>query len=124
MSTVAAPTAPATDSVARGPGALQVLGWGLAASPVIAFMEASQLVLQKRLQGDATTLWWEWTHVLPPWAAIAVCAAAVVPIVRRFPLPQKRPAKAIAVHVVAALLFPVARLGLLDAVHMLMEGGG
>ncbi|HUQ81467.1 MAG TPA: histidine kinase [Gemmatimonadaceae bacterium] len=115
-------TPPKKEPAERSPGGWTVLGWALAASPVIAFMEASQLMLQKQLQGDRTTLFWEWTHVLAPWVAIAVCAAGVAPIVRRFPLPQKRPAKAIAAHVVAALLFPVARLGLLDAVHVVMQG--
>jgi hypothetical protein len=99
-----------------------VLAWGLAAAPVVAFIEASQFILQSRLERGSTTLFWEWTHVLPPWITFAVCAAAVVPFVRRFPLPQARPAKAIAAHIIAALTFPIIRLGLLDVVHTVNSG--
>jgi hypothetical protein len=95
-----------------------VLAWGLAASPIIAFIHASQLLLQKNLQRDRSTLLWEWTHLLPPWISFAVAAAVIVLLVRRFPLPQAKPTKAIAAHVVAALFFPVLRLGLLDAFHV------
>jgi len=112
-----------TDGSELVPGFWTVLASGLAASPVIAFIEASQLILLSRLERGRTTLFWEWTHVLPPWIALAICAALAVPFVRRFPLPQKRPAAAITAHVIAALVFPVVRLGLLDAFHILSEGG-
>jgi len=112
-----------TDGSELVPGFWTVLASGLAASPVIAFIEASQLILLSRLERGRTTLFWEWTHVLPPWIALAICAALVVPFARRFPLPRKRPAAAITAHVIAALVFPVVRLGLLDAFHILSEGG-
>jgi signal transduction histidine kinase len=103
------------------PGAWVVLALGLAASPVIAFIQASQFLLQRHLERGQSTLSWELIHLLPPWVSFAVSAAAIVPFVRRFPLPQARPARAIAAHVVAALLFPVVRLGLLDAFHVMRE---
>ena len=106
------------DGSSHVPRAARVLVWGLAASPAIAFIEASQLTLQNRLEQTNRTLLWEWTHLIPPWVTFAICAALVVPFVRRFPLPQPRPAKAIVAHVVAALTFPVLRLALLDAAHV------
>ena len=107
------------DSRSYVPGVWTVLALGLAASPVVAFIHASQLLLQKNLERGQSTLLWEWTHLLPPWISFAIAAAALVPFVRRFPLPQAKPAKAVAAHVVAALLFPVLRLGLLDAFHVI-----
>ena len=107
------------DARAFVPRAWVVLATGLAASPAIAFIHASQFVLQRRLERGTTTLFWEWSHLLLPWVTFAFAAAALVPFVRRFPLPQQRPAKAIAAHVVAALLFPVVWLGILDVVHVL-----
>jgi two-component system, LytTR family, sensor kinase len=104
---------------AQVPSAWLVLACGLAASPIITFIHASQLMLQRSLERDQTTLFWEWTHLLLPWITFAICAAAIVPLVRRFPLPQARPAAAIGAHVVAALLFPVVRLGLLDVIHVI-----
>ena len=106
------------DGLSHVPRASRVLMWGLAASPAIAFIEASQLTLQNRLEQTNHTLFWEWTHLLPPWVTFAVCAALVVPFVRRFPLPQPKPANAIAAHVLAALAFPVLRLGSLDVAHV------
>jgi hypothetical protein len=88
---------------------------------VIAFLQASQFLLQSHLDGSRGTLSWVWTHLLPPWISFAVAAAAIVPFVRRFPLPQARPARAIVAHGLAALLFPVLRLGLLDAFHVIHE---
>jgi two-component system, LytTR family, sensor kinase len=108
-----------TDERAFAPRAWVVLVVGLAASPAIAFIHASQFVLQRRLEGTSTTLFWEWRHLLLPWITFAFAAASLVPFVRRFPLPQKHPARAIAAHVAAALLFPVVWLGLLDVVHVL-----
>jgi hypothetical protein len=119
MNASAEPTARVdADGASYVPRASRVLVWGLAASPAIAFIEASQLTLQNRLEQTNRTLFWEWTHLLPPWVTFAICAALIVPFVRRFPLPQPRPAKAIVAHVVAALAFPVLRLALLDAAHV------
>ena len=109
-----------TGSAARGyvPRAWVVLVIGLAASPAIAFINASQFVLQRRLERGTTTLFFEWSHLLLVWVAFAIAAATLVPFVRRFPLPQAGPAKAIAAHVAAALLFPFLWLGLLDVFHV------
>jgi len=109
---------PDPDPRSHVPSVWAVLAWGLAASPVIAFLEASQLLLQNRLERGDSTFLWVWTHLLPPWISFAIAAAVVVPFVRRFPLPQRRPAKAIVAHAVAALVFPIVRLGLLDAFHV------
>jgi hypothetical protein len=105
------------------PSAWTVLGFGLLASPIFSFIHASQFVLQSRLDVDRTrnTFGWEWAHLLPPWVAFAVAAAAIVPFVRRFPLPQPRPAKAILAHILGALAFPVVHLGLLDLYHALPD---
>ena len=73
------------------PGAWVVLALGLAASPVIAFIQASQFLLQRHLERGQSTLSWELIHLLPPWVSFAVSAAAIVPFVRRFPLPQAGP---------------------------------
>ena len=113
---------PDTDGAAYVPRASRVLLWLLLATPLIAFIEASQLVLQSRLDGSRATPLWVWLRLLPPWATFAICAAVVVPFVRRFPLPQLKPAKAILAHVVAALAFPIVRLALLDAVHVVTAG--
>jgi hypothetical protein len=110
------------DAGSHVPSAWVVLACGLAASPFIAFLHASQFVFQSRLERGADTLWFNWTHLLPPWISFAVVAAAIVPFVRRFPLPQPRPAKAIAAHLVAALLFPVVHLGVLDVYHTWHDG--
>jgi two-component system, LytTR family, sensor kinase len=110
------------DGASHVPRASRVLLWGLIGSPAIAFIEASQLMLQNRLEQTDRTLLWEWTHLLPPWVTFAVCAALVVPFVRRFPLPQPKPAKAIATHVLAALVFPVVRLAFLDGAHVVFAG--
>ena len=115
---VEAPSRIDVDNSSHVPRISRVLAWGLAASPAIAFLEASQLTLQNRLEQTNRTLFWEWTHLLPPWVTFAVCAALVVPFVRRFPLPQPKPAKAIVAHVLAALTFPVVRLASLDAAHV------
>src|SRR5689334_23441019 len=106
-----------TDPQAFVPRAWTVLASGVLASPFLAFIQASQLLLQRRLERSGSTLLWEWTHLLPQWLVLAICAAAIVPLVRKFPLPQANPARAVVAHVVAALLFPVFRLGLLDAIH-------
>ena len=98
-----------------------VLAIGLACAPVIAFLEATQLLLERKLLRSESTLSWEWTHLLLPWITFAFCAALIVPFVRRFPLPQAKPAAAIVAHIVAALAFPLVRLGLLDALHVLRE---
>jgi len=113
---------PEVDGRSHVPSPWVVVACGLAASPFIAFLHASQFVFQSRLERGADTLWWNWTHLLPPWISFAVAAAAIVPFVRRFPLPQPRPAKAIVAHLVAALLFPVVHLGLLDVFHTWNDG--
>ena len=110
------------DASSHVPRASRVLLWGLVASPAIAFIEASQLALQNRLEHSNRTLLWEWTHLLPPWLTFAVCAAIVVPFVRRFPLPQPKPTRAIVAHLLAALVFPAVRLALLDASHVVFAG--
>ena len=110
------------DSRAYVPGFWTVLACGVAASPFITFIHASQFLLQNRLERGRSTLLWEWTHLLPVWVSFALAATIVVPFVRRFPLPQPRPTKAILAHIVAALLFPVVRMGLLDAYHVLHDG--
>ena len=117
----AGPAASAVEARSLLPGAWRVLFWGLAASPVVAFINASQDVLQNQLQRAPTTLFFSWSRLLLPWATFAVCAAAIVPFVRRFPLPQPRPSTAIIAHVVAALVFPFLHLGLLDALHVIGE---
>ena len=116
-------SAPASSSDSRMllPRASRVLLWGLLASPIIAFINASQDVLQSQLRQSPASLGFAWSRLLLPWATFAICAAAIVPFVRRFPLPQPRPAKAIAAHVVAALVFPFLHLGLLDALHVIGE---
>jgi hypothetical protein len=118
LTTPATDVRPEPDARSFVPGVRTVLAWGLAASPVIAFIEASQLLLEDRLERGHSTLLWVWTRVWPPWISFAIAAALVVPFVRRFPLPQARPAKALVAHLVAALLFPIVRLGLLDAFHV------
>jgi two-component system LytT family sensor kinase len=110
------------DAAVPLPGARQVLLWGLAATPVIALLHAAQQVLQSRLQGSPETFWFAWSHLLPLWITLSIGAAAVVPLVRSFPLPQPRPAGAIAAHLIGGLLFPMLTLALLDAVHVAFFG--
>lgn len=113
-----------TETNARSyvPSALTVLVWGLLASPVIAFVHASQFVVENHLGRGRNTLLFEFTHLLPPWIAFGITAVAIVPFVRRFPLPQPRPTKPIIAHVLAALVFPVVHLGVLDVYHVLHDG--
>jgi hypothetical protein len=122
MSTPDATPRAEIDGSLHVPRASRVLLWGLCATPAIAFIEASQLILQSRLDQSRATLAWVWIRLLPPWATFAICAALVVPFVRRFPLPQPKPTKAVLAHVLAALLFPVVRLSLLDAIHVVTVG--
>jgi hypothetical protein len=101
------------------PGAWRVLALGLLASPAIALLHASQDVLLSRLERSGITLSFVWPRLLLVWVTLAVCAATVAPFVRRFPLPQPRPTRAIVAHVVATVVFPIVHLGLLDAVHVI-----
>ena len=98
-----------------------MLAWGVVASPFIAFIHASQDVFESQLQRSPITLAFVWPRLLLVWVTLAVCVALVVPFVRRFPLPQPHPAKAIAAHVIATALFPVIHLALLDALHVIAE---
>lgn len=111
-----------TDARSYVPSALTVLVWGLLASPVIAFIHASQFLVDNHLANGRNTLLWEFTHLLPPWIAFGITAVTIVPLVRRYPLPQARPAKPIIAHVFGALIFPVVHLGVLDIYHVLHDG--
>jgi two-component system, LytTR family, sensor kinase len=95
-----------------------VLLWGLAAAPVLALLHAAQDVASEQLQGRQTSLLYAWSHLLLPWATLSICAAGLVPLVLRFPLPQPRPARAVTAHLAALLAFPLIHLGLLDAIHV------
>ena len=109
------------NAVTLGPSAWRVLAWGVVASPFIALIHASQDVFQSQLQRTPITIAFVWPRVLLVWITLAVCVALVVPFVRRFPLPQPRPTKAIAAHVIATAFFPVIHLAVLDALHVIAE---
>jgi two-component system, LytTR family, sensor kinase len=99
-------------------GAFKLLLFALAASPVFAFIEASQDFGLSRLEGRSIGFFLSWTRFLLPAATLALCTVAIVPLVRRFPLPQPRPLGAIAAHVAAGAAFPLLHLGLLDLAHI------
>ena len=121
MTSITIPAPPSTDAGSLVPSAWRVLMWGIVASPLIAFIHASQDVFESQLQRSPMTMAFVWPRLLLVWVTLAVCVALVVPFVRRFPLPQARPAKAIAAHAIATALFPVVHLVLLDALHVITE---
>jgi len=104
------------------PSAWAVLGIAVAASPVFASLTALQNTLQHTLERNPTSFWFAWTHLVLPALTLGVCATALLPLVRRFPLPNSRPVNAIIVHAVAVLALPVISLALLDALHVWLDG--